>query len=277
MSEPLDPDILTYAISRLPDQSLHFVPLAGSRELANALSFKYPMEANIENMMRRAIMDYINQEDQTTPGQSSMNCQTSDDYSGLMQHAFLASTSILTCTQNNKDWHVITGRLFEQKRKKAPYGESKRNKVAEVRKRGACKGCRRRKVEVCLHCSKDFHLANFKKCNHPPAITNTFSGTRTGYVGNKPDIITIPPQKEGPSSQSKIPVSPTSENMQQDTCDFISPNSLHTQPEVSVIETTWSGDHNEMSDWTNLNLNSDGIWNPFSHDTLDSRMESVLF
>jgi hypothetical protein len=229
------------------------------------------MEANIENMMRLAIIDYINQEDQISLSQSSTNYQTSDDGFGLMQHAFLASTSISTSIQDSKDWHFITGRPSEQKRKKASYDESKRKKVAEVRKRGACKVCRRRKVEVCLHCPKDLHLAHFRKCKHPPATVKASSGALTGCVGSQSDTTTMPLQMKGPSSQSEIPTSSIPGNTQQGACDFISPNSLHGQLEVPALETACSGDYHEMGDWTNFDLNSDDL------DTLDAGMDSVLF
>jgi hypothetical protein len=48
-----------YSITRGKDHALQWEPPIGSRELANALSYHYPMENGLQEMMQRAILDFF--------------------------------------------------------------------------------------------------------------------------------------------------------------------------------------------------------------------------
>lgn len=51
-----------YSITRGEDDALQWEPPIGSRELANALSYHYPMENGLREKMQRAILDFLDSE-----------------------------------------------------------------------------------------------------------------------------------------------------------------------------------------------------------------------
>lgn len=138
----LDSGVHNYRITRGLDLSLQFNPPIGSLELANALSYRYPMVQDLESKMRRAILDHLNTENQhpeMRPGATSID-PTSSISAG--------NRTSLMDSNSNTSWNIVTGNPLKRKRKKSAYSDTKRKKVAGVRKRGACPSCRRRKVEV---------------------------------------------------------------------------------------------------------------------------------
>lgn len=148
-----------YRVTRRADQSLAFDPPAGSRELANALSIKYPLCENLEQQLQSALLDFINKEEDesseytfTPPKnrQQSLSPNTSfvpvesppsSRSSGptLPRNGFQSSISV---------WSITTGKPVEKKRNRIKYDTEKRVKVAGVRKSGACDFHRKKKTEV---------------------------------------------------------------------------------------------------------------------------------
>lgn len=149
MPELLVPGVHEYRIIRGPDLSLQFDPPTGSLELANALSYKYPLEPDLKSKMQRAILDHLTGEQQSIP-------DTSPD---SMPSTFSANGTGSMDSSANTTWDVTTGNPPQKKRKKSAYSDMKRQKVARVRKRGACPSCKRRKVEVTL---TNFSLLAFR-------------------------------------------------------------------------------------------------------------------
>jgi hypothetical protein len=150
-----------YHLTRRADLSLAFDPPIGSRELANALSMKYPLCGSLEQQLQSAILDFIHTEPDesqqhtfTTPQDRRQSLSPVKD-SGITDksntpntvkpaHAndFEASTSV---------WNAITGDpvvSVEKKRKRIKYDRVKRSKVAGVRRSGACDFHRKKKTEV---------------------------------------------------------------------------------------------------------------------------------
>jgi hypothetical protein len=56
-----------YSITRGEDDTLQWQPPIKSRELANALSYHYPLEQSLQEKMRRAILDFLDSEIVYTP------------------------------------------------------------------------------------------------------------------------------------------------------------------------------------------------------------------
>ncbi|CZR57662.1 uncharacterized protein PAC_07551 [Phialocephala subalpina] len=121
----LVPGVHDYRITRGLDLSLQFDPPIGSLELANALSYRYPMEQNLESKMRRAILDHLDTEHQPNP-ELSPGATSADPTSST-------SAGIRTGSMDsnaNTTWNIATGKPLEKKRKKSAYSETKRKKVA---------------------------------------------------------------------------------------------------------------------------------------------------
>src|ERR1700722_6189853 len=51
-----------YSITRGEDDTLQWQPPIRSRELANALSYHYPLEQSLQEKMQRAILDFLDSE-----------------------------------------------------------------------------------------------------------------------------------------------------------------------------------------------------------------------
>lgn len=148
-----------YTVTRRADQSLAFDPPAGSRELANALSMKYPLCENLEQQLQSALLDFINTEEDASPEytfnppkkrQQSLSpnvsfapveTPTTPRSSGptFPQDSFQSSILV---------WSITTGKPVEKKRNRIRYDTEKRIKVAGVRKSGACDYHRKKKTEV---------------------------------------------------------------------------------------------------------------------------------
>lgn len=160
MSQAPDPEIFGYTITRQDDKTLQFSPAIGSVELANALSYKYPLEPDLESKLRRAILDYVREENTA----NSISAQSSN----IVVVPTQTSPGRPKSTVFTTTWSITTGISPRRKRKK--FDPETRKKVAEVRKRGACKNCRRRKV-ACNH--PDISASS----NSPPPGNDTTAKT----------------------------------------------------------------------------------------------------
>ena len=126
-----------YTIKRRDDLSLQFDPPVGSRELANALSLKFPLEESLRKQMQCALLEYIASESPDREPVTSDNSVHPGSFSGSSNAPGLIRV-----------WNVITGAPSQNKRRKRAYDNDKRRKVAEVRRSGACAIHRKRKTEV---------------------------------------------------------------------------------------------------------------------------------
>jgi hypothetical protein len=141
--------IPTYTITRRADFSLQFQPPVGSRELANALSIKYPFAESLRKQIDLAILDYIASEQ---PFQcpkvtlcdapfENLDGQPSPLETPKRDPFQLLANSLLITPRS-------TGKPVEKVRKRSKYNSDKRRKVARVRKTGACAYHRKKKTEV---------------------------------------------------------------------------------------------------------------------------------
>jgi hypothetical protein len=138
-----------YTITRRTDLSLQFQPPVGSRELANALSIKYPFAESLQKQIDHAILDYIASEGSLQNLKIPL-CddpfEKLDDQPPSMETPKgdpppLLTDSLLITPRS-------TGRPVEKGRKRSKFDPDKRRKVARVRKTGACAYHRKKKTEV---------------------------------------------------------------------------------------------------------------------------------
>lgn len=142
MANSINSEIPGYTITRHDDLSLHFYPSISSLELANALSYKYLMEPDLEKKIRRTILDHIIKENEQQVASSS----SSNKHSGTS--SMLVTNASHNASTKHTNWRIETGEPIEPRRKKAAYCVTKRKKIAQVRQRGACAYHRKRKQEV---------------------------------------------------------------------------------------------------------------------------------
>ncbi|KAH7369640.1 hypothetical protein BKA65DRAFT_2884 [Rhexocercosporidium sp. MPI-PUGE-AT-0058] len=172
-----------YKIARRADPSLQFDPPAGSIELANALSLRFPLEASLEDQMRRAIL-LFHDSDQLNPKslqlgyvQYSMAVPVLAESSSSpnLPDSTIASEAPSYSTTPQK---IISGKSAEPKRRKMRYDTSKRTKVAAVRKRDACPFHKAKKIEcTCFTNKSPANDNNAERSNDDVQIAsrNTFS------------------------------------------------------------------------------------------------------
>jgi hypothetical protein len=141
--------IPTYTITRRADLSLQFQPPVGSRELANALSIKYPFAESLQKQFDHAILDYIASEQSIHNPPTSL-CDTHlenlDGQRSSMETPIRGQSPLPTNSSLNTP--RSTGNPVEKRRKRSKFDPDKRRKVAGVRKTGACAYHRRKKTEV---------------------------------------------------------------------------------------------------------------------------------
>jgi hypothetical protein len=141
--------IPTYTITRRADLSLQFQPPIGSRELANALSIKYPFAESLQKQIDHAILEYIASERPLRKPKIPLcdgPCENLDDQPSSMETpkgdpSPLLTNSVLITPRS-------TGKPVEKGRKRSKFDPDKRRKVAGVRKTGACAYHRKKKTEV---------------------------------------------------------------------------------------------------------------------------------
>jgi hypothetical protein len=141
--------IPTYTITRRADLSLQFQPPVGSRDLANALSIKYPFAESLQKQIDHAILDYIASERPLQKPKIPLHdgpCENLDDQPSSMKTpkrdpSPLLINSVLITPRS-------TGRPVGKGRKRSKFDLDKRQKVAGVRKAGACAYHRKKKTEV---------------------------------------------------------------------------------------------------------------------------------
>jgi hypothetical protein len=146
-----------YQVSYGDDYTLQWTPPVGSKELAVALSYHFPLQKDLESKMQAAIKVFLHQEQQSPPPiieqvklscveQSTMPQQLStmpaesSMASGLEIRPAVAPTlQILTWDSKMKE--------FNPKTKRRRYGKDERTKVTA--NRGfACQRHRRQKMKV---------------------------------------------------------------------------------------------------------------------------------
>lgn len=126
-----------YKITRRPDLSFQFDPPVGSLELANALAIKYPLELGLESQLRRALLDHLESDHSTSPTSGQLTSMYPPPESASNDQTIPA-----------RPWRITTGNPAGSKRKRSTYTRTKRKKVAEVRRLGACPEHRKKKTEV---------------------------------------------------------------------------------------------------------------------------------
>jgi hypothetical protein len=141
--------IPTYTITRRADLSLQFQPPVGSRELANALSIKYPFAESLQKQIDHAILDYIASE-QALQNPKIPLCDR--PFENLDDQPPSIETPIREPSPLQKNSLLITphstGKSAKKGRKRSKFDPDKRRKVARVRKTGACAYHRKKKTEV---------------------------------------------------------------------------------------------------------------------------------
>ena len=141
--------IPTYTITRRKDLSLQFNPPVGSRELANALSIKYPFAESLQKQIDHAILDYIASEPLTENPDFLLLDKSFKNLkykaSSLERHSPYPSPPLENFRPATPG---STGKHVEKRRRRSKFDPEKRRKVAGVRKIGACAYHRKKKTEV---------------------------------------------------------------------------------------------------------------------------------
>lgn len=153
----------TYTITRRDDLSLQFDPPVGSRELANALSFKFPFLGSLQQQIQHALLEHIDSERPLGEPASQFPRKHQRDLSReertvvdlFPTPSSAASNASQVALGHPKDysnlttvWNITTGEPLQRKRKKTTYDDNKRRQVAEVRRRHACPFHRTKKTAV---------------------------------------------------------------------------------------------------------------------------------
>ncbi|KAE8448209.1 hypothetical protein EG329_009639 [Mollisiaceae sp. DMI_Dod_QoI] len=252
MSNSSGPGALEYTITRQEDLALRFNPAIGSLELANALSYKYPMEPDIEHKIRRAILDHIKDENA-----EASNLLARSFSAGFTTMVFDSTRIPPTQQHLNRNWSVATGEPTKpKKKKKSKYSATKRKKVAEVRKRGACDYHRKRKTE-CKHPS-DSREENSSSEPSPSQIENFQKKPQNRQF--KPNASSSPNQ----SSESTL-----MESLSSDDFSHFSPN-RDSAFGASTFDPIWNLGAQSISNWSIHPLDSDEFWFSTSQDTTSS-------
>jgi hypothetical protein len=156
-------NIPTYTITRRDDLSLQFDPPVGSRELANALSFKFPFLGSLQQQIQHALLEHIDSERPLGEPASQFPRKNQQDLSRekrtvtdlLPTPSPAASNPSQVALGHPEDysnlttvWNITTGEPLQRKRKKTTYDDNKRRQVAEVRRHRACPFHRTKKTAV---------------------------------------------------------------------------------------------------------------------------------
>ena len=143
----------SFTITRRDDGTFQFVPPHGSRELINALALTYPLEPDLENQIRRALLEFIAAEPMQEQSPPMLAHRSTEDGHPLDPPDFKPSQAILKQSHTSANLCEVTSHCsqpVERVRRKSRYTSPKRLKVAEVRKYGACDLHRKKKSEVLM-------------------------------------------------------------------------------------------------------------------------------
>jgi hypothetical protein len=147
-----------YQINYGDDHTLQWTPPAGSRELAIALSYHFPLQIDLESKMQAAIQVFLQQEQQGSTSSEREQVRSSCvEQSAELQQLFTtpAEPSMISCPESRlaiaPTLQVVTWdskmKEFNPKIKKRRYEKDERAKVAA--NRGfACERHRRQKMKV---------------------------------------------------------------------------------------------------------------------------------
>jgi hypothetical protein len=178
---------LRFSITRGGDYNLQWDPPIGSRELADALSYHYPLKKTLKEKMQQALIEFCRSE-KISPQRTDTHpfSKSGDSVDSLIRPTSPASpsqptsepnlkTSLITTPSNTRTpiktnkisklstpefaittWNIETGETVTEKRRRRPYDQVKRRIVAENRG-NACEGHRLSKTRVCD--TTHFHVA----------------------------------------------------------------------------------------------------------------------
>jgi hypothetical protein len=169
-----------YSITRGEDNSFQWEPPIRSRELANALSYRYPLEQSLQEMMRRAILDFLateGQEGRSTQKEVKPNSeppltvQPQKVVTATDGAAPVISKSAEKATKQPKNsqspevfevWDIKTGESVKPKGRKRGLSPTTRQRVAENRG-NTCVYHRKAKTQVswCVQRCEIFHLIRY--------------------------------------------------------------------------------------------------------------------
>jgi hypothetical protein len=144
--EPSEFSAPQYNITYRHDHTLQWEPAVGSKELAVALSYHFPLQTNLESKMQAATRKFLREEDssnQDPSRETTIPIDTKDTC--LEARSTLGPLQIFTWDSEMKEYNPKT--------KRRRYDTKERVKVAQ--NRGfACEQHRRMKMKVCCICRK---------------------------------------------------------------------------------------------------------------------------
>ncbi|KAH7383014.1 hypothetical protein BKA64DRAFT_647153 [Cadophora sp. MPI-SDFR-AT-0126] len=188
-------NIPTFTIIRGEDHTFHFDPPHGSVALINALAIRYPLEPNLESQMRRALLEFIATESQDEPISRESPPPTSYDSGGTSSSPILPTPPFRELKSDSPE---LPKPRQQQTRRKSQYTVKKRQKVAEVRKRGACEYHREKKLECnCIFQNMDDTTAqdNIDRSSYPSTGGANYSAQYT--------LLSPQPEKMGQQDEHK--------------------------------------------------------------------------
>lgn len=129
-----------FTITRAEDATLQFKPEFGSRELADAMSFHYPMQNTLLEKMQQASLDFLAEEacngvDREAAGKIAHVvpfCSERDLASKKSQH-LVHDLSTSSTQASFQIWDAETGNTVSEHKRKRPYDAVRRKLVAENR------------------------------------------------------------------------------------------------------------------------------------------------
>jgi hypothetical protein len=154
-----------YTITRGEDDTLQWEPPIRSRELANALSYRYPLEQSLQEKMQRAILDFLDSEildgklnpkevdtDMKSPVtvQSQKSAAVTDKIGPVVAKLAEKATPPSQSTQGPEVfgvWDIKTGESVKPKGRKRGLSPTTRQRVAENRG-NTCAYHRKAKTQV---------------------------------------------------------------------------------------------------------------------------------
>jgi hypothetical protein len=173
---------LRFSITRGDDHNPQWDPPIGSRELADALSYHYPLKKTLQEKMQQALIEFFRSEEiSLQPTDTHRFSKSEDSIDSLIRPMSPSSPSQPTASEPNSEtspgpltiapantrtsiktnkisksstpefaittWNIETGETVTEKRRRRPYDEAKRRIVAENRGK-ACEGHRLSKTRV---------------------------------------------------------------------------------------------------------------------------------
>lgn len=153
-----------YSITRGEDDTLQWDPPTGSRELANALSYHYPMENGLQEKMQRAVLDFFEAEIVAGEPSSNQSEQLNGSVNPKAPDSATNTEKAATNSQKPREksapssqkghgqetrgvWDIRTGESVKSSWRMRPLSPGRRKEVAENRG-NACERHRKSKTRV---------------------------------------------------------------------------------------------------------------------------------